>query len=293
MSSTAEYDAFGPWIYEIHSAEEIPRLFRSHPIDVEGSLMTIKVPREIERRVANPAMDLYDSVLSLGPDVITVLTRRGREFDAREVAYGEIQGIAVLVDLLRGELTLHVDGAPVMVPFNASSTDIIGHLVQVLRREYVTDSAAHQHGGHRDVPAGVEDDLKNLYRRLAREGGVGRTVAVQKRHVVTPIGASGLGRAVARAWPTTLQSVVVTMSDREIVILHRGQLFSTGRRPVQSLAQSYMPLERLVDVEVRASQAHEAVSKILLRFGRVTHEFFFETDMAERIAGELRGAMRA
>lgn len=292
MSTTAEYDAFGPWIYEIHSEEEIPRLFRGHGIDLDASLMTIKIPREIERRVANPSMDLYDMVVSLGRERVSVLTRRGRAVDSREVAYTGIQGITDLVDLLRGRLVLHAEDGPVEVQYNASSTDVVSHVVHVLRREYIS-GGSDARGASTDrvaIPKGVEDDLANLYRRVAREDGVGRTVGIQTRRAVLPVGASGVGRAVARAWPTTMQSAVVTVGAREIVVLHRGKPFATGHRPVQALARTTLPLERVVAVDVRSSQTYEGVSVLQVRVGRVTHEYFFDATAAPRVAKELSTA---
>jgi hypothetical protein len=289
MSSTAEYDAFGPWIYEVHSQEEIPRLFRGHPIDLDASLLTIKVPREIERREASPSMDLYDIVLSLGPDAVTVLTRRGREVDTRTVAYGDIEGITELVDLLRGRLTLHAEDGPVVVPFNASSTEIISHVVQLVRGRYTSAAPVESSADNQPrIPREVEDDLQNLFRRLSRAGGLGRTVAVQRRHQVRAVGASTAGRAVARMWPTTLQSVVVTVSDREVAVLHRAHPFATGHRPIQSLAHTLLPLERVTGVDVRPSQAHEGVSAVLIRVGHVAHEFALDSATADQVAGELR-----
>jgi hypothetical protein len=294
MSSTAEYDAFGPWIYEIHSEEEIPRLFRGHGVDLAASLLTIKVPREIERREANPSMDLYDIVMSLGPELVTVLTRRGREVDTRTLAYADIQGITEVVDLLRGELTLHSENGPVVIPFNATSTEIVGHLVQLLRKHYLPDGGKGTRGAavKPTVPREVGDDLQNLYRRLAREGGLGRTLAVQRRHLVTPVGATGVGKAVARVWPTSLQSSVVTLGEREIVVLHRARFFVTGRRPEQSIAHTMLPIERVTSVEVRPSQAHEGVSALLIRVGQVTHEFPLDAVTADKVAGELKRAVR-
>lgn len=291
MSTTAEYDAFGPWIYEIHSLEEIPRLFRGQAIDLDASVMTIKVPREIERRAANPSMDLYDMVLSLGPERVTALMRRGRSVDARDVAYADIQGITDSVDLLHGRLVLHTEGSPIEMRYNASSTDIVSHLVHELRRLYIESPApGRPAGGPLNIPAGVEDDLKNLYRRIAREDGVGRTLGTQVKRVVTPVGASSVGRAVARAWPTSMQSAVVTVDDREIVVLHRGKPFATGHRPVQSLARTALPLERVVAVDVRESQTYEGVSVVQVRVGRVTHEYFLDAATATRVAAELRRA---
>lgn len=293
MSSTAEYDAFGPWIYEIHSREEIPRLFRDHPIDLDAALLTVKVPREIERREANPSMDLYDIVLSLGRGEVTVLTRRGREVDTRTLTYRDVQGITEVVEHLRGELTLHADAGPVVVPFNATSTDIIAHLVQLIRRNYLSEAApsAPTATVNPSVPREVGEGLQNLYRRLARDEAIGRTLAVQRRHLVTPVGASGVGKAIARVWPTALQNLVITLSEREIVILHRARHFVTGRRPEQSIAHTMLPLERVRGVEVRPSQAHEGVSALMIRVGEVAHEFPLDAATADTVAGELRSVV--
>jgi hypothetical protein len=289
MSTTAEYDAFGPWIYEIHSDEEVPRLFRGQGLDLASAVMTIKVPREIERRVANPSMDLYDLVLSLGPESVTALARRGKAVDRREVRYVDIQGITDSVDLLRGRLVLHAEGSPLTVAYNASSTDVVGQLVQVLRRQYVSGQPEEGRPSQvrLTIPTTVEDDLQNLYRRVAREEGGGRVLGVQPRRVVTPVGASGVGRAVARAWPTTMQSSVVVLGDREVVVLHRATPFATGHRPVQSLARTLLPLERLVAVDVRPSQTYEGVSVLQLRVGRVTHEVFADAATARNVAQAL------
>jgi hypothetical protein len=125
MSSTAEYDAFGPWIHEIQAEEDIPRLYRDYPLDLAHAALTIKIPRQIERRDATPSMDLYDALLSLGPDKLTVLTRRGHRYDFRDLPYPEIQGITSIVDLLDGRLLLSAEDDAVEIRFNASSSEII------------------------------------------------------------------------------------------------------------------------------------------------------------------------
>ena len=70
-----EYARFGPWVDEIASADELPRLYRDHPIDFAAALLVLKVPRNIARRDARPDMDLYDHVVVLEPDRLTVLSR--------------------------------------------------------------------------------------------------------------------------------------------------------------------------------------------------------------------------
>lgn len=296
MSSTAEYDAFGPWIYEVRTQDEIPRVFRGHPIDLSTATMTVKVPRDIERRNANPSMDLYDILLSLGPDSLTVLTRRGRDCDAREVPYRQIQGITEFTDLLDARVTFHTETGVVDVRYNSSSTDTMSHLVQLVRQRYVAG------GQGRPAPKGrrqgssapdVEDALRAYYRRLAHEEGAGRSLGVQKRHAVEPLEVSAMSRVMARAWPTTLQGAIVTLGERELQVVNRGRAFATGYKPVQSLARTLMPIERISALEVRPSKVYADVSALVVRVGTVEHAFDLDTPLANKIAGDVKHQVRA
>ena len=65
----AEYNAFGPWVYEIDDAHPLPPLFASCFTDNDEAILKIKVPREIERRNAAPGMELYDFVIALYEDI--------------------------------------------------------------------------------------------------------------------------------------------------------------------------------------------------------------------------------
>ncbi len=294
MTTTAEFDAFGPWIYEIQSKEEIPRLFRDYPLDLEKAALTIKVPRDIPRREANPSMDLYDIILSLGPENLTVLRRSGTRYDFRDLPYREIQGITEFVDLLAGHLTLATDGGDVDVPFNASSSEIITHLVQLLRERYLTAGgethATMDRAGTSKAPD-VERELQLLYRRVGQGPG-DRVLAVQHRRQLVARDASAIGRLVGRAWPTSVLSSVYVLSPHELQVLHRGRPYQTGYKPVRALARTLIPLERVTGVQSRPSSLYEGVTKILVRAGSVLHEFAVDTAIGEDLLHGLREAIR-
>ncbi|MCU1433145.1 MAG: hypothetical protein JWP95_2250, partial [Actinotalea sp.] len=55
--STAEYDAFGPWILEVRAVDDLPALFSRHPLDLGSARLVLKVPRQIARRDAHAGMD--------------------------------------------------------------------------------------------------------------------------------------------------------------------------------------------------------------------------------------------
>ncbi|NCD16653.1 MAG: hypothetical protein EOL91_04940 [Actinobacteria bacterium] len=292
MTTTAEFDAFGPWIYEIRTKEDVPRLYRDYPLDLDNAVLTIKVPRDITRREANPSMDLYDVVLSLGQEKATVLRRSGTRYDFRDVPYQEIQGITEFVDLLAGRLTLATDAGDVVVPFNASSSEIVTHLVQLLRERYLGDEehASMAQAGGGPVPD-VERELQGMFRRLAHGPG-DRVLAVQHRRLLVDLDASIVGRVMARAWPTWVLSSIIVLSPQELQVLHRGRPYQTGYKPVRSLARTLIPLERVTGVETRPSSMYEGITKLVVRAGSVSHEFAVDNAHADGLVRGLREAIR-
>ena len=74
-TETTEYARFGPWVDEVTTPDDVPRLYRDHPIDLTSTRLVLKVPRNIARRDAHPGMDLYDHLLVLDDARLTVLSR--------------------------------------------------------------------------------------------------------------------------------------------------------------------------------------------------------------------------
>ena len=56
--STAEYDAFGPWIDEVTTADEVPRLYRDVAIDFAAAHTVLKFPRPIARRMTQGVVQM-------------------------------------------------------------------------------------------------------------------------------------------------------------------------------------------------------------------------------------------
>ena len=280
--STAEYDAFGPWVLEVRTPEDVPRLYRGYPFDPGSSLLVLKIPRSIARRDANPDMDLYDHLLVVGPEHLTVLSRRSSAFIAVEIAYSSIVAIEDSVDLLDGRLILHTDtGAAMTLPYNGSSQRLMGRLVNLLRElslvaaepsgrgrsrwlEALPGGPASAPGlrdlGDRDVALVTEQ--QDLFRRepglllLAAHGG--RTVA--------PRGSS-LADRVRAARPTNLQGAVVCAAEHELQILCRRHWFVRRSRPVHSLTRLVIPVARIDAVTVRADARYAQVNAVTIRAG--------------------------
>lgn len=162
-TSTAEYDAFGPWIDEVRSPQDVPRLFRAHPLDLGTAHLVLKVPRNISRRDATPDMDLYDHLVVLADDELTVLTRLGALTDAGEPlasVYDEARGYRTwssrptdvvamrdVTSMLNARLDiLTQDGRALTLRYNGSAAEGVQRLVDEIRAAH--DGRAGHDAGH-------------------------------------------------------------------------------------------------------------------------------------------------
>lgn len=293
-ASTPEYDAFGPWVDPVRSAEEVPPLYRDHPVDLAASRLVLKVPRDIARRDATPDMDLYDHLLVLGPDRFTALSRistptarrgaaapaGGRRYDVREIAYDRVAALQTSVDLLDGRLTVHaLTGAPVTVRFNGSSADVVEQLVDLLRLlawpvpttgdPAPRDPTVRTPGTARlDRRALGEKEigLVSAYREVAdREPGL-KALASHPRRTVAPSGGAP-GRLLHLLHPMTVQAAVVASEGRELQVFGRRDWLVRGRTPVHSESRLVLPLDRLTDVATRTHPVYRDVAVVTLRSG--------------------------
>ena len=134
VESTAEYDAFGPWIDEVRTPYEVPRLFTLHPIDFATTRLVLKVPRNISRRDAHPTMDLYNHLIIAGESELTLLSRDGTMMRSTSMAYDRIAAISDAVSLLDAELTIvGSDGQTVRFAYNGSANQSVVRLIELLR----------------------------------------------------------------------------------------------------------------------------------------------------------------
>lgn len=275
-TSTAEYDAFGPWVDPVRGPEQVPRLFRDHPIDLDAARMVLKVPRDIARRDATPDMDLYDHLLVLGPDRFTALSRReGARYDVREVPYDGVAAVATSVDLLDGRLTVHaLTGAPVSVRFGGSSADVVQGFLDLLR---LLAWPAPAGAAPRDPGPGIgrlgrralgeqEIGLVGAYREVADADPALRTLAAHARVVVAPAGGP-VRRALHVLRPMTVQGAVIGSDGRELQVFGRRAWLVRGRTPVHSESRLVLPLDRLTGVATARHPGYPGVEVVTLRAG--------------------------
>lgn len=305
MRRTAEFDAFGPWIDEVHSPEEVPRLYRDHPLDLSTAHLTLKVPRRIARRDANPDMDLYDHLVVAGASELTVLTRRGSDYVTRVLPYQRLATVQTSVDLLAGRLVVHdvearQPGRPaITLGYNSVSHDMVQRLARVVRAQARPEPAR--------VPATARAPLQLGSRDLGH-ADVGLVTAQHElashEPDVVPLAAHRRTRVARREGalsgpldafrPVTLHAAVVGAGPGELHLLHRRDWFTTGRRPEHSVSHTVVLVDRVTSAEVRESGRY-AARVVAVRSGRAVVEVPFPPDAetGPAVQDVVAGASRA
>ena len=145
----SEYDAFGPWVYDVDGEHPLPPLFVPF-VDMSKSWrMLLKIPRDIERRRATPDMDLYEFVVGADDAGVQIWSRREKAVESTRIAYRDITGIRLYQRLLHGVCTLYSAGGPVILTYNTVSADVMRRFGDLVRAEY---------GGGVSAAAGLRGD---------------------------------------------------------------------------------------------------------------------------------------
>ena len=297
-----EYDRFGPWAIEVTTADPAPPLFRPHLTRSDPALLSIKIPRHIERRNARPGMDLYDYLVCLYEDDLTVMQRVGHEVRTETVRYQDVQYLRVSQDLLRGCLHLGLPSRPFELPYNTVSEALMERAVDLVRARYagtdahVATSAVVETGRarRRSPRLAARLQLRRVQRSDPEEGVLSfyfdRLLADERRHspslrllaaqgtlAVADGGVHPLRRILfSIASKRLLESLHLT-DGRELKIIDRGATYAYRWQAVYGVRTTFMPLVNLREATWRDDAAH-ATTVLELRTSGGTVEQVFSRD---------------
>ena len=283
--SSAEFDAFGPWIEVLRSPEAVPRLYAGYPIDFEASRLVLKVPRNLSRRDAHPSMHLYDHILIVGDGELTVLSRTGGDrgdanFTESRIDYAAIAAITDSVNLLDGILSIQtVDGQMHTVIYNGSSEKVIADFSDQVREQVRRTRPAPLptvRGTSRGMTAIAPLELDDLgkkdvalvtsFRDLVRADAGLRLLAAHGRSIVATSG-DALAQAAHLAYPATLHGIVVSANNDELQLLSRRDWIVRRGAPVVSRVRTVIPFHTLSAVEIAPHPDYRDVDVVALVAG--------------------------
>ncbi len=281
FKGVSEYDRFGPWVDDVNEEEDVPRLYRSYPIDFGAERLVLKVPRNIARRNATANMDLYNHLILLGQERLTVLSRRvskasraadseavgpvhdavtpegGPGYDVVTIQCADVVAIRNSLNLLDGRLTVSTaEGTPIKVAYNGTASDVIDAFVGALREAACVKPASPvgmallSAGGPRARPALLPKDgpvdtfLATSF--LESHGANPRLSAwaAHGRRRVAPE-AAGMEGAVQRTKhalsPMTLHGALFAADDVAMEVFGRQSWLMRGRAATYSKSRLVIP----------------------------------------------------
>lgn len=273
MRSTAEFDAFGPWIYEVRSHEDLPRLYRGAGIDPAAHRLVLKIPRDIERRNASPDMHLYDFLIAVDSDALIILHRQDESYDAVRIPVEQITALEDSISLLDGRLIVHTFAGPTTINYNAADPGLVRSLLRLLRQSYLPAPATAAPAQPQPVDLGRRDlNLAAAGEQLLRaEPGMRLITSDRRRPAGTGPGWSGQVSHLLR--PMTLHASITFADQREIVLLHRRDPLSRGNETAHSVARTILPRRRITDVHVEPHEKYPQINVLTIILGGSTLRF--------------------
>lgn len=284
-----EYNRFGPWIDEVTEPALVPPLFRSYPLSFAPDITMLKVPRPIARRDANPSMDLYDRLVIIDHDAVTVLTRNEsirprrnappppRGFTVERIAYPDVVAVDDSANLLDGRYRIHSSrGTTVAFSFNGAGRAGLAGLTATLRQRMASSHQAGAAQGQRTLVAtgherhvdldaledsgdvGLATSMRAVTRRLPNVAAW----ACHPHERLTPSapGVRGTLQRLAHASkPAVLQGCAMGGDEHLVIFVGRHDQLTRGTTQVISNRELTVSLDALDRIEIAGHPRYPSV----------------------------------
>jgi len=255
-----EYDRFGPWVIEISDEDPPPPIFLPYLTREETPLLSVKIPRKIERRNANPGMNLYDYLVTLYEEDVVILQRVEADVLSHNFYYRDVKYLRQHESLLKGILHLAMGEKSFDLPFNTVSAGLMLKVRDLIRSRYVDGYARVEMA--EDVPL-AEDELSFFFTHLLEEQ--------KARNPQIQVLASQVDTAIAthetKAWrrvllgmirKTLLESLHLT-NGRELKIISREKIYKYQWQTIHGKDICTIPIENITAVNWEADAQNTAV----------------------------------
>lgn len=254
----SEYDAFGPWIYEIDDEHPIPELFAPLIKKDKYCLMMMKIPRQIERRDADPSMQLYDYVVGAYESQIFICIRQDNTAERKRFRYSDLSAISLFSCFLASYVTFYFKtGESFELPFNTISLNIMKRFVRLVRAKLVPEEPSIDLSKcPQPIQASQISDV--LFVNLlndndAEEDRKMYPGAFQQAVKMRMKGVSLSRKLASIIYPPKLAGGMHLYSDRELIIIERDSeaLDRLGEYGYQYI---YLPAHNITDITVKDAE---------------------------------------
>ena len=266
-----EYDAFGPWVYEIKQEADMPPRFRSLYAKHQNARFLLKIPVKAERRELRPGMDLYVAVIAIHDHGICLMQLRDQTVVTRVIVWQQIAAIGSFRDLLAGRwIVLLRDGERVQLTFNAVSSDLIDRATDCVR-PFCIQAAKRDALANRQTAIQSDCDITERVTDLFFQSAL---VHLQRRGP-NPVRALHFEpknrrcRDINNRRRLTTGVMILTMPD-ELVIINRDEPTRKRRHPPYASIILFIPYSRISSVSLHTPSDRQPgqFANLELRLGK-------------------------
>jgi len=273
-----EYDSFGPWIYEISDDYPMPNQFKQYITSSELPLLSIKIPRNIERRKARPGMPLYDYVVNLYEKSILILKREGDSVISNSYIYDKIECLQNRINLLNGNLRIIMSDIVYNLPYNAVSEKIILHMVELIRQRYTNIA---RYLLTKDSIVDISKiKLSFYFNGLLNNEKIRnpefKVIASQEESSISLFETGGfLIKLQHRILGKRLLESLHLSDGRELLILGRGISYKRRNQAVYGKETLFVPINKITDVVLDDDIGNSAISNMTLKTSNNSYHVAF------------------
>jgi hypothetical protein len=135
-----EYDAFGPWVDQVRSEIEMPKVFRSYYPQFHDAAFLLKIPRDVDRAAMRPGMDLYAAVLAVHDQGVCLLRHLGTTVTREDTSWDQVVACSTYTNLLVGHWSLLLsNGSAVQIDHNTVASATMAQITAFARSRILSD----------------------------------------------------------------------------------------------------------------------------------------------------------
>ena len=268
----SEYDAFGPWVYEIDEVHPLPKLFVPyiHP-DPDRTIM-VKVPRQIDRQDAEPGMDLYDYIIAVSKNNLTIYGRTEGSQVVRviSVKYEDVVAVTIKNVLLSSEVTIMLlSGETIVVPFNRISFDVMQKVILAIRN----NAAKHPVEFPDPVDKITVDQLQdttfvNMFNEFSAQAQNAR-IGMHQNYILMP--------------PVYIPASVCYYSTDELEVVEKPVDYDPTTNKY-GYKITYVALQNLTDIEVVESRKYDRLYNVIFNLRGGKQNFSINVSTVDTVA---------
>lgn len=281
----SEYNAFGPWIYEISDKYPVPLIFRDYVKDLTSHLMLIKIPVEAERRNLKPGMNMYDYVIGLYENHIHVYKNVSNAVAETVISYKDVLAVEHSINLLRSELKIYTGSELFSIVYNTSSEPVIHKLIKIIREKTTENTGPNESDNYETSSGNFCFFFKSILRLMEhRESGF-KVIGSQEETDIKFLKRTLLKNIIEKLLKPYLPGSLHVINPKELIIVSRGEDNFYRRYANHGYSYIYLPISNILEIRKMKSEIFNEVNDYKIRLRG--HEFTIPVHSKNKDLGYL------